>query len=225
VSPIWSQALGPHRRGLGGCRSGVAARCRGRPAAQALDARGRPAVDWASRPRENPVLRAKPAAVIGASPSPGEARHAVLDGQRVLARAGARVLNREFSIRSRAPHRVHQAARESARLCRQPHHRARGRQASDGQPLHSEQHAVAARRLIGPEVGRVLAPLMAAPSELLGRGPVGTDMILAEPPQPTGASSISVRRPTSLSCTDSARAARAASLLADLPHDQDHQAR
>ena len=56
------------------------------------------ALDWASRPRRETVLRDKPAAVIGASPSPSGARSAQADTRRVLARAGARVIDRELAV-------------------------------------------------------------------------------------------------------------------------------
>lgn len=36
----------------------------------------------------------------------------------------------------------------------------------------TEQHGAAALQVLGPEVGRLLGPLMAAPSELIGAGPV-----------------------------------------------------
>ncbi|MDQ3770431.1 MAG: NAD(P)H-dependent oxidoreductase, partial [Actinomycetota bacterium] len=44
------------------------------------------------------VLRDKPTAVLGASPSPSGARSAQADARRVLARAGARVIEREFAV-------------------------------------------------------------------------------------------------------------------------------
>ncbi len=56
------------------------------------------ALDWASRPRQGAVLIDKPVAVMGASPSPGGARHAQADARRVLGRAGARVLDLELAI-------------------------------------------------------------------------------------------------------------------------------
>ena len=56
------------------------------------------AIDWASRPRQSAVLRDKPVAVIGASPSPGGAAAAHADGRRVLRRAGAHVLDAELSV-------------------------------------------------------------------------------------------------------------------------------
>ncbi len=43
----------------------------------------------------------------------------------------------------------------------------------------NEQHAQAALHALGSDVGRVLAPLMIAPSQLLGAGTVETDLILA----------------------------------------------
>jgi chromate reductase len=47
------------------------------------------ALDWASRPFETNVLRGKPVAVIGASPSPGGTAQANADTRRILARIGA----------------------------------------------------------------------------------------------------------------------------------------
>jgi len=49
------------------------------------------ALDWASRPYKTNVLRGKPVAVIGASPSPGGTAHANADTRRILARIGAHV--------------------------------------------------------------------------------------------------------------------------------------
>jgi chromate reductase len=49
------------------------------------------ALDWASRPDKTNVLRGKPVAVIGASPSPGGTAHANADTCRILARIGAQV--------------------------------------------------------------------------------------------------------------------------------------
>ena len=48
----------------------------------------------------------------------------------------------------------------------------------------SERDAQAALELLGPEVGRVLSPLMTAPSQLLGAGLVQTDLTLTKPRQP-----------------------------------------
>ncbi len=47
----------------------------------------------------------------------------------------------------------------------------------------SEEDAHAALQLLGPEVGRVLAPLMTAPSRLLGAGPADTDLAITQPRQ------------------------------------------
>jgi chromate reductase len=49
------------------------------------------ALDWASRPYQTNVLRGKPVAVIGASPSPGGTAQANADTRRILARIGAHV--------------------------------------------------------------------------------------------------------------------------------------
>jgi hypothetical protein len=44
----------------------------------------------------------------------------------------------------------------------------------------SEQHSAAALQVLGPEVGRLLGPLMAAPSQLIGAGPVlSSDLVRA----------------------------------------------
>lgn len=51
------------------------------------------ALDWASRPFPDNSLRDKPAAVIGASPSPGGASRAQSEARTVLARIGAKVLD------------------------------------------------------------------------------------------------------------------------------------
>ncbi len=56
------------------------------------------ALDWASRPRAESVLHGKPAAVLGASPSRSGGRSAQADTRRVLARAGARVSERELGV-------------------------------------------------------------------------------------------------------------------------------
>ncbi|MGH3916781.1 MAG: NADPH-dependent FMN reductase, partial [Pseudonocardiaceae bacterium] len=62
------------------------------------------AVDWASRPYGASVLRAKPVAVVGASPSAYGAARAQAELRKVLTTAGAQVLDREL----RVP-RVHEA--------------------------------------------------------------------------------------------------------------------
>ena len=69
------------------------------------------ALDWASRPRTRSVLDDKPVAVVGGSPSPGGARSAQADGRRVLARAGARVLDHELAVA-----RVHEQFDTTGRL-------------------------------------------------------------------------------------------------------------
>jgi chromate reductase, NAD(P)H dehydrogenase (quinone) len=51
------------------------------------------ALDWASRPYETNVLRAKPVAVIGASPSPSGAARAQGEARTVLRAIGADVLD------------------------------------------------------------------------------------------------------------------------------------
>jgi chromate reductase len=56
------------------------------------------AIDWASRPPEQPVLRGKNAAVIGASSSMFGAAWAQADLRKVLATAGARVIDRDLPI-------------------------------------------------------------------------------------------------------------------------------
>ena len=62
------------------------------------------ALDWASRPRAETVLRDRPAAVIGASPSPSGARSARADARRVLTRAGARVVDRQLGVAAAYEH-------------------------------------------------------------------------------------------------------------------------
>jgi chromate reductase len=56
------------------------------------------AVDWASRPVKRAALRNKPAAVIGASTGMFGAVWAQADLRKVLATAGARVLDRELPV-------------------------------------------------------------------------------------------------------------------------------
>jgi chromate reductase len=56
------------------------------------------ALDWASRPRENPALADKPAAAIGASTSAFGAAWAQAEVRKVLAAAGANVLDRELPV-------------------------------------------------------------------------------------------------------------------------------
>jgi chromate reductase, NAD(P)H dehydrogenase (quinone) len=56
------------------------------------------ALDWASRPHKTNVLRGKPVAVIGASPSPSGAARAQAEARTVLAAIGADVLDLRFSV-------------------------------------------------------------------------------------------------------------------------------
>lgn len=56
------------------------------------------ALDWASRPFPDNALRAKPVAVIGASPSPGGAQRAQAEARTVLGAIGARVLDTELRV-------------------------------------------------------------------------------------------------------------------------------
>ena len=56
------------------------------------------ALDWASRPFEHNVLRNKPAAVIGASTGMFGAVWAQAEVRKVLAAAGARVVDRELPV-------------------------------------------------------------------------------------------------------------------------------
>jgi chromate reductase, NAD(P)H dehydrogenase (quinone) len=56
------------------------------------------ALDWASRPHRSNVLRGKPVAVIGASPSPSGATRAQAEARVVLAAIGAEVLDTELAV-------------------------------------------------------------------------------------------------------------------------------
>ena len=56
------------------------------------------ALDWASRPFPDNVLRDKPVAVIGASPSPGGTARAQADARKVLTAIGAQVLEAEVVV-------------------------------------------------------------------------------------------------------------------------------
>jgi chromate reductase len=56
------------------------------------------AIDWASRPLHAPVLRNKPAAVIGASTGMFGAVWAQAELRKALASAGARVIDRELPV-------------------------------------------------------------------------------------------------------------------------------
>lgn len=56
------------------------------------------ALDWASRPLATNVLRDKPVAVIGASPSRGGAAQANADARRILARTGAQPIEQRMLV-------------------------------------------------------------------------------------------------------------------------------
>jgi chromate reductase len=56
------------------------------------------ALDWASRPYETNVLRDKPVAVIGASPSPSGAARSQAEARTVLGAIGAGVLDVELAV-------------------------------------------------------------------------------------------------------------------------------
>lgn len=56
------------------------------------------AIDWASRPTDAPVLRGKPAAVVGASSGMFGAVWAQAELRKVLSAAGARVVDRELPV-------------------------------------------------------------------------------------------------------------------------------
>ena len=60
------------------------------------------AIDWASRPASDPVLRNKPVAVIGASTGMFGAVWAQAELRKVLSTAGARVVDRELPVGERA---------------------------------------------------------------------------------------------------------------------------
>jgi chromate reductase len=69
------------------------------------------AVDWASRPTSDPVLRNKPVAVVGASTGMFGAVWAQAELRKVLAAAGARVIDRELAVSA-----AHEAFTEDGRL-------------------------------------------------------------------------------------------------------------
>ncbi len=56
------------------------------------------AIDWASRPRQEPALRNKPVAVVGASTGQFGALWAQQDLKRILGIAGARVVGTEIPV-------------------------------------------------------------------------------------------------------------------------------
>jgi chromate reductase len=64
------------------------------------------AVDWASRPRGDSALSGKPVAVIGASPSEHGAQWAQADLRKILAIAGARVLESPAVVVGKAHERI-----------------------------------------------------------------------------------------------------------------------
>ena len=68
------------------------------------------AIDWASRPRLEAVLRNKPVAVVGASTGQFGALWAQQDLKRILGMAGARVVGTEIPV-ARAHERVDSAGR------------------------------------------------------------------------------------------------------------------
>jgi chromate reductase len=74
------------------------------------------AIDWASRPRATSVLRNKPAAVIGASTSRFGAVWAQEEARKVLATAGARVIDTKHAVA-----RAHQHFDEHGRLASTDH--------------------------------------------------------------------------------------------------------
>jgi chromate reductase len=69
------------------------------------------AIDWASRPKAEAALRNKPVAVVGASKSMFGALWAQAELRKVLASAGARVLDGELAIAT-----AHEAFEEDALL-------------------------------------------------------------------------------------------------------------
>jgi len=75
------------------------------------------AVDWASRPFAETVLRNKPVAVIGASTGMFGAVWAQAELRKVLAAAGARVVDRELPVAT-----AHEAFGEDGRLVEPDHH-------------------------------------------------------------------------------------------------------
>jgi chromate reductase len=94
------------------------------------------AVDWASRPFDDPALRNKPVAVVGASTGMFGAVWAQAELRKVLAAAGARVVDRELPVPT-----AHEAFTEDGRLVDPDHH---GELASILETLTGE----ASRRLV-----------------------------------------------------------------------------
>lgn len=56
------------------------------------------ALDWASRPYDDNVLRDKPVAIIGASPSPGGTASAQVHARTILGRIGAHIVQAELQV-------------------------------------------------------------------------------------------------------------------------------
>ena len=75
------------------------------------------AIDWASRPVGETVLRNKPVAVIGASTGMFGAVWAQAELRKVLAAAGARVIDRELPVAG-----AHEAFRPEGALAEPEHH-------------------------------------------------------------------------------------------------------
>jgi len=69
------------------------------------------AIDWASRPRANPVLRNKPVAVIGGSTGMFGAVWAQADARKALATAGARVVEEDVPVPA-----VHEQVKEDGHV-------------------------------------------------------------------------------------------------------------
>jgi chromate reductase, NAD(P)H dehydrogenase (quinone) len=76
------------------------------------------AIDWASRPRASTPLQNKPAAVIGATTGAFGAVWAQAELRKVLATAGARVIEAELPVA-----KVHEAFDEFGNLHADEHHR------------------------------------------------------------------------------------------------------
>ncbi|MCW2990957.1 MAG: NAD(P)H-dependent oxidoreductase [Solirubrobacterales bacterium] len=75
------------------------------------------AVDWASRPVKTAALRNKPVAVVGASTGMFGAVWAQAELRKVLAAAGARVIDRELPVPA-----AHEAFDDAGRLVEAEHH-------------------------------------------------------------------------------------------------------
>jgi chromate reductase len=75
------------------------------------------AIDWASRPVKEAALRNKPVAVVGASPGMFGAVWAQAELRKVLATAGARVVDRELGVAA-----ADEAFTDDGRLIEAEHH-------------------------------------------------------------------------------------------------------